>query len=99
MISLEGFKEDYAVAHDGLEWDIPDDSADIERTVVSQVQVQQFLNTLTEKDRQMLTLRMEGLTHQEIADRLGYRNHSGVLKRIRKTGEQYENFTGTDLGF
>lgn len=99
MISLEGFKEDYAEAHDGQEWDLPDDSADIGQTVVSQVQVEQFLDTLTQKDRQMLTLRMEGLTHQEIADRLGYQNHSGVLKRIRKIGEQYENFTGTDLGF
>lgn len=99
MISLEGFREDYAEAHDGQEWDLPDNGTDIEQTVVSQVQVQQFLRTLTVKDRQMLTLRMEGLTHQEIADRLGYRNHSGVLKRIRKIGEQYENFTGTDLGF
>lgn len=99
MISLEGFKEDYAEAHDGQEWDLPDDSIDIEQMVISQIQVQQFLKTLTAKDRQMLTLRMEGLTHQEIADKLGYRNHSGVLKRIRKIGEQYENFTGTDLGF
>lgn len=99
MISLEGFREDYAEAHDGREWDLPDDGADIEQTVISQVQVQQFLKTLTAKDRQMLTLRMDRLTHQEIADRLGYRNHSGVLKRIRKIGEQYEIFTGTDLGF
>lgn len=99
MISLEGFKEDYAKAHDGQEWDLPDDGADIDRSVVGKVQVEQFLKTLTVKDRQMLTLRMKGLTHQEIAGKLGYRNHSGVLKRIRRIGEQYEIFTGTDLGF
>jgi DNA-directed RNA polymerase specialized sigma24 family protein len=98
-VSLESFQEDYTAAHDGQEWDLPDDGIDVEQTVTSQIQVQQFLKTLTEKDRQMLTMRMEGLTHQEIADKLGYRNHSGVLKRIRKIGEQYENFTGTDLGF
>jgi DNA-directed RNA polymerase specialized sigma24 family protein len=69
------------------------------QNMVDKVQVEQFLATLTDKDRQILTMRMEGLTHQEIADKLGYRNHSGVLKRIRKIGEQYENFTGTDLGF
>jgi hypothetical protein len=98
-LSLEGFQEDYAAAHDGQEWDFPDESADMTRNIVDKVQVKQFLATLTEKDRQMLTLRMEGLTHQEIAGKLGYRNHSGVLKRIRKIGEQYENFTGTNLGF
>jgi hypothetical protein len=98
-ISLEGFQEDYAAAHDGQEWDLPDESADMTRNIADKVQVEQFLATLTDKDRQILTMRMEGLTHQEIADKLGYRNHSGVLKRIRKIGEQYENFTGTDLSF
>ena len=98
-ISLESFKADYARTHNGQEWELPDEGADLEQTIVDQVQVEQFLETLTEKDRQMLTLRMEGLTHQEIADKLGYRNHSGVLKRIRKIGEQYEKFTGIDLGF
>lgn len=34
-----------------------------------------------------------------IADKLGYKNHSGVLKRIRKIGLAYEKFTGVDYGF
>ena len=31
--------------------------------------------------------------------RAGYKNHSGVLKRIRKIGEAYEAYTGVDYGF
>ena len=42
---------------------------------------------------------MQGYTMEEIAEKLGYKNHSGVLKRIRKIGLAYEAFTGKDLGF
>ena len=38
-------------------------------------------------------------TLEEIAEKLGYKNHSGVLKRIRKIGLAYEKFTGADYGF
>ena len=40
---------------------------------------------------------MEGQTYEEIADRLGYKNHSGVVKRmeaIKKRFIQYEKDTG-----
>ena len=36
---------------------------------------------------------------EEIAEKLGYKNHSGVLKRIRKIGQAYEAYTGVDYGF
>ena len=42
---------------------------------------------------------MEGATLEEIAKKLGYQNHSGVLKRIRRIGLEYEMFSGDDLGF
>ena len=32
-------------------------------------------------------------------EKLGYKNHSGVLKRIRKIGQAYEAYTGVDYGF
>lgn len=44
-------------------------------------------------------MRMEGDTLEEIAKELGYKNHSGVLKRIRKIGQAFEKFTGEDYGF
>ena len=40
-----------------------------------------------------------GDTLEKIAEKLGYKNHSGVLKRIRKIGQAYEAYTGVDYGF
>lgn len=48
---------------------------------------------------QILELRMSGDTLEEIAENLGYKNHSGVLKRIRKIGQAYEAYAGVDYGF
>lgn len=42
---------------------------------------------------------MSGDTLEEIAEKLGYKNHSGVLKRICKIGQAYEAYTGVDYGF
>ena len=53
--------------------------------------------TLSEKDMAILELRVEGYGYKEIADKLGYKNHSGVIKRmeaIKKRFIQYENETG-----
>ncbi len=99
MISLEAYKEDSAEAHGGQEWDMPDTSTDVELDVTAKVQVDDFMATLTEEDKRILQMRMNGSTLEEIADKLGYQNHSGVLKRIRKIGKQYEQYSGEDFGF
>ena len=99
IISLEEFKENYAESHNGQEWDEPDASQDVEENVTSEILVEQFKATLTEKDMAILQMRMAGDTLEEIAEKLGYKNHSGVLKRIRKIGLAYEKFPGVDYGF
>lgn len=99
QISLESFQDDYAKSHDGMEWDVPNESLDLELEVVDRIQVDSFMKTLSEKDKQILKMRMEGYTLEEIAEQLGYANHSGVLKRIRKVGQAYEKFAGVDYGF
>jgi transposase-like protein len=99
QISLEAYRENYAENHDDQEWDTPDLSQDVQETVVSRATVDQFKTTLSEKDMAILEMRMQGYTLEEIAEKLGYKNHSGVLKRIRKIGQAYEAFTGEDLGF
>lgn len=99
QISLEGYQEDYEAKHNGEAWDVPDEGAQTERSVLSQVNVEQFLKTLSEKDRQILELRMREYSLDEIAKKLGYQNHSGVLKRIKKIGLAYEAWSGKDLGF
>ena len=79
--------------------DIPDTTEDMEGEVIAQVDAKRFLAQLTEKDKQILRLRLEGRTLENIAEQLGYRNHSGVLKRIQKIGEAYQRYAGVDLGF
>ncbi len=61
--------------------------------------IKQFVDTLSDKDRKILKMRMEGYTQSEIAKVLGYSNHSGVQKRITKIGLAYQEFTKDDLGF
>lgn len=98
QVSLESLMEDYEEAN-GTEWQVEDMSVDLENDSVSKVQIEQFLETLPEKDRQILQLRMKGCTLEKVAQLLGYSNHSGVLKRIRKIGQAYEAFTGQSFGF
>lgn len=99
IISLEEFQEAYTDTHGGQEYEEPDPSQNVVETVVAQALVDQFKATLSEKDMQILELRMSGDTLEEIAEKLGYKNHSGVLKRIRKIGQAYEAYTGVDYGF
>lgn len=99
MVSLEGFKEAYADNHNGQEWDKSDISQEVEEKVTAQVLVEQFKATLSKKDMAILEMRIQGDTLEKIAGKLGYKNHSGVLKRIRKIGLEYQKFTGEDYGF
>lgn len=96
---LEEIKERYAKTNDGMDWDIPDEHSDINRTVLEPMAVNEFLASLGETDRQILKMRMEGITLEKIAEKLGYKTHSAVHKRIRKIGIAYEKFSGEDFGF
>ena len=68
-------------------------------TVLEPMAVSEFLASLGETDRQILTMRMEGITLEKIAEKLGFKTHSAVHKRIRKIGLAYEKFSGEDFGF
>ena len=97
--SLDEIKEKYAENTDGMEWDIPDDSVNVESTVLEPIAVSKFLDTLSETDRKILTMRMDDVTLEKIAKELGFKTHSAIHKRIRKIGLAYEKFSGEDLGF
>ncbi len=99
QISLEGYMEEYAERHDGQQFEVPDNTLDVELEVTSKVQVEDFLKTLSEKDKQILTLRMAGIGLEKIAEQLDFKTHSAVLKRLRKIGLAYEQYSGLDLGF
>jgi hypothetical protein len=59
---------------------IPNEFAEVER----QMWLDSFCERLNAQDAKILRLLDQGYTQQEIADLLGYANHSGVNKRINK---------------
>ncbi len=99
QISLEEYMENFAENNDGMQWEAENPELDVDYATTAKVMVDDFLKDLTEKDRQILTMRMEGITLEEIAERLGYQTHSAVLKRLRKIGLAYEAYSGEDFGF
>lgn len=71
--------------------------APFEDGVISEDFCKRFKETLSEKDMEILELRLAGLRYEEIGKRLGYKNHSGIVKRIRaiaKAFRAYENEYG-----
>ena len=85
MISLDACLED---EEHGI-YEIEDKSASFEDEVVAEDFCNRFKARLSEKDMKILELRVEGFTYEEIADRLGYKNHSGVIKRIRAIEKEF----------
>ena len=89
MVSLEACIED----EDHGIHEIADTSSKFEDYVISEDYYRRFKEQLSAKDMTILELRVHGLTYEEIAKKLGYKNHSGVLKRmaaIKKEFLKYE---------
>lgn len=97
-ISLEEWQENYKEKHNGIEYEIADD-VNVENDVVDQIIIDEFLSTLSDKDRRILELRIDGISYERIAELLGYKNHSGVIKRIQKIGVLFQKYTGKDFGY
>ncbi len=73
-------------------------STSFENDVCSQMDIDNFYKTLSSKDKEILKLRVEGATYQEIADELDYKTHSAILKRIRKIANQYADYIDEQEG-
>jgi len=85
MLSLDSLVEDDEDGH----FDIEDNNASFEDGVIGEDYYQRFKSRLSEKDMKILELRMLGLTYEEIAKELDYKNHSGVLKRMRAIKKEF----------
>ena len=60
---------------------------------ISRQQFNAFVQSVEDStDREILYLSADGLTLQEIAKRLGFKNHSAVLKRRDKLRKQFNDF-------
>ena len=93
MVSLEALQED---EHGGVYENVADNT-NIAEDVSAGDFARRFKKSLSMRDMEILELRVVGLTYQEIADKLGYKNHSGVVKRmqaIKKSFVEYEEKYG-----
>ena len=57
--------------------------------VISSIDLDQFMDSLNERDQQILKLRMQGKTLEEIAPQVGYSAAGSVHKRIQQIAEAY----------
>jgi len=65
--------------------------------VETKIWFQEFLDLLSEKDRKIVSLLEQGYIQEEIAQMLGYANHSGVTKRVQYIRKLFEQFRNDDV--
>ena len=58
----------------------------------SRLDVERFTSRLDYKNQRIVKLLLAGYTQVEIAKKLGFANHSGVSKRIKKIGEEFKEY-------
>ena len=80
-ISLEELAEAGAKIDDGALFDLEDPRAEYETKILSQDAVDSFYASLTEEDRTILQMRVDGYTQQQIADKLGFKTTGAISKR------------------
>ena len=91
-LSLEELAETGATLDDETLFEIAEPRAEFEEKILSQGAVEAFYATLTEEDRTILQMRIDGYTQQQIADKLGFKTTGAISKRIAKLGAKYEEF-------
>ncbi len=71
---------------------LPSPREDFETKILSRLRVYAFTAKLSEKDRDILQMRMDGRTLEQIAKFAGYKTPSAIYKRIQKIATAYEDF-------
>ena len=66
---------------------------------IDNVDIGEFMSHLTVQDKQLLMMRLEGKAYEDIATELGYRDHTAVIKRMRRLGEAFEKQVDINCGF
>lgn len=65
----------------------------IEPDLISQILFDDFCKTLNNVDSTIFRMRLDNHTYTQIAEALGYKNHSAVLKRVKKIKDRWTEFT------
>lgn len=78
---------------DGDIFEVSDTRSEFEQTIISEMQIATFAEqNITDEDWEILKLRMDEHTEQDIADKVGYKAASAVYKRVAKIASAYEDF-------
>ena len=92
-VSLDEMMEN----EDGDIFDVADPRSDFEHSIISEMQIEAFAeDKITQRDREILRLQMEGFTEQEIADKVGCKTASVVHKRIANIASAYEDYVTSE---
>lgn len=95
-VSIEEIAESGAQVDSDALFEIEDPRSEFEQKVVSKVQMEQFKDGLTDRDKIILQMRFEGHTYQEIADKVGFKTASAAKKHIDKIAVNLEDFLGEE---
>ena len=95
-VSIEEIAASGAQVDSDALFEIEDPRSEFEQKVVSKVQMEQFKDGLTDRDKIILQMRFEGHTFQEIADKVGFKTASAVKKHIDKIAGNLEDFLGEE---
>lgn len=87
-VSMEQMQED---CEDGTK-DIADPNREFEHEVLNELRLKSFMETLSERDREILNLKMQGMTDQKIAEKVGFKSHSAVVKRRKQIAEHFQKY-------
>ena len=69
-----------------------------EEALLQQCRLTDFMTTLPERDRQILRMRIDGRSEEEIAEETGYANHGAVSKRLKRIREAYREYLRKESG-
>ena len=90
MVSLEKLMEPEN-EQDPLK-EIVASTEDFSENLIDQLRLEAFYSSLSDRDRQILELKLEGFTDQEIAEKVGYKTHSAVVKRVKTIRDSFDTF-------
>ena len=90
MLSLEQMQEN-TEANDGA-FEVVDPRAEFDNDLINDIHLERFAQTLPERDRKILELKMQGLTDQEIAEKVGFKSHSAVVKRRQQIAKRFQEY-------
>ena len=76
---------------DDLEETAQASSVNVEDYTIEKLKTRAFWSSLSDEDRELIKLKMEGRTTQEIAGRFGLKTPSAIVKRLKKLRKRYDS--------